>query len=120
MPVRNRRVRVSVREATETKSARGTPVASWDHVRYQTLLMLVPMSMDQRLRMDRAGFEADWQAEAWARPRLTDKHQLVWFRRNAQEVDAELVFRVKAVMPHGGRKVLLILKQEPERAKPDA
>jgi len=115
---RNRRIRVSVRQQTETKSAQGTQIPTWSHLRWQTLLSLVPLSGREMLKADRMGYEADWTASAWAIPALNTNQRVVYFVRKADETTVERQFRIQRVFPRG-RKQQVLLKEEPERAKPD-
>ncbi len=76
--LRMRDLRVSVRLKTETKeSSWKIPLKRFTHARYQRLIVLRPMSVDNMAAMSRTERNADWIALARQRPAIPDGARLV-------------------------------------------
>lgn len=110
MPQRWKNVRVSVREKVETEdSAWGTVDVDYNHIRFQTLLSLVPLGGRRSSMFDeRSDYFADWEALARPLPRIEDGTMLVAYDHNN---NPSLWLLVKKRRELGGNRVRLMLEE---------
>ena len=99
-------VRVSIQLKTEAKdSTWKTRTISYVHSAYQRLRVLVPLTIDERLAMDRLNREADWKAWARVNPRILDGSRLIVQNSNGATI---LTLDVVRSMPYGREQQLFL------------